>query len=74
MNATVQAIIALLPKKPVVTPADIAAAFGLMTTNPILDAIKIGQLAASSLGGKFYIWREEAARFIEATAYKVDEA
>ena len=45
-----------------------------MSTNPILDAIKIGQLAASSLGGKFYIWREEAARFIEATAYKVDEA
>lgn len=74
MNATTQAIIERLPNKPILIPAEIAAAFGMATTNPILDAIKRGRINASSVGGKFYIAREEAARYIEATAFIPDEA
>ena len=74
MNATTQAIIDRLPKKPVLIPGEIAAAFGMASANPILDAIRRGKIAASSVGGKFYISREEAARYIAETAYKPDEA
>lgn len=74
MNATTQAIIDRLPKKPVLIPAVIASAFGMASANPILDAIKRGKIAASSVGGKFYISREEAARYIESTSYVADEA
>ena len=74
MNATTQAIIDRLPQKPVLIPAEIAAVFGMSTTNPILDAVRRGQIAASSVGGKFYIARDEAARYIESTEYKADEA
>ena len=74
MNATTQAIIERLPMKPVVIPAEIAAVFGMSTTNPILDAIRCGRIEASCVGGKFYIAREEAARYIESTAYTADEA
>ncbi len=74
MNATTQAIIDRLPKKPVLIPGEIAAAFGMASANPILDAIRRGKIAASSVGGKFYISREEAARYIAGTAYKPDEA
>lgn len=74
MNATTQAIIDRLPQKPVLAPGDIASAFGMATSAPIVEAIKRGRIAASSVGGKFYISRAEAARYIEATAYKADEA
>ena len=73
MNATTQAIIDRLPTKLVLIPGDIALAFGMQSTNPILDAIKRGQIAASSVGGKFYISRDEAARYIESTAFVADE-
>lgn len=73
MNATTQAIINRLPDKPVLIPAEIAAAFGMATANPILDAIKRGEISASSVSGKFYICREAAARYIESTAYTPDE-
>ncbi len=74
MNATTQAIIDRLPNKPVLIPAEIAAVFGMASTPPILDAIKRGQIAASCVGGKFYIARSEAVRYIESTAYQADEA
>ena len=74
MNATTQAIIDRLPKKLVITPGAIAAAYGMATSTPIIDAVKRGQIAASCVGGKFYISRDEAARYIESTAYKADEA
>ena len=74
MNATTQAIIDRLPKKPILAPADIAAVFGMATPAAIIDTIKRGKIECACVGGKFYISREEAARYIESTAYKADEA
>ena len=74
MNATTKTIIDRLPKKLVVTPGAIASAYGIASSYAIIDAIKRGQIAASSVGGKFYISREEAARYIESTEFKADEA
>ena len=74
MNATTQAIINRLGNKPVLSPGDISAAFGMPDSSMIIDAIKRGRLAAANVGRKFYISREEAARYIESTAYKADEA
>ena len=74
MNATTQAIIDRLPKKLVITPGAIASAYGMSSSFAIIDAIKRGQIAASCVGGKFYISHDEAARYIESTAYKADEA
>ena len=73
MNATTKTIIDRLPDKLVLIPGDIALAFGMMSSNPILDAIKCGRIAASSVGGKFFFSRDEAARYIESTAYKPQE-
>ena len=74
MNATTQAIIDRLPKKPVLIPAELAALYGMADGGPILAAIRRGQIAAACICGKFYISREEAARYIESTAYTADEA
>lgn len=73
MNATTQAIIDRLPDKPVLIPAEIAAAFGMADGGPIISAIKRGKISASCVSGKFYICREAAARYIESTAYRADE-
>ena len=73
MNATTQAIIAQLPKKPLLAPADLAAAYGLATTAPILADIKNGKLAANSINGRFLISRSEAERYIELNEYTPDE-
>ena len=73
MNATTQAIIALLPKKPLLAPADIAAAYGLATATPILADIKVGRLAANAINGRYLISRQEAERYIEANEYTPDE-
>ena len=74
MNATTQAIINRLGNKPLLSPGDISAAYGMATPAAIIDAIKRGRIACACVGGKFYISREEAARYIESTAYKADEA
>ena len=74
MNATTQAIIERLPKKPILIPEEISAAFGMSTPYAVIDAIKCGRIAASTIGRTFSIAREEAARYIEATAFIPDEA
>lgn len=74
MNATTQAIIDRLPQKPVLSPGDIAAAYGMPDATPILEAIRRGRILAATVGRKFYVSRDEAARYIESTAYKADEA
>lgn len=74
MNATTKAIIDRLPGKPILSPGDIAAAYGMATSAAILADIKAGRLAANVVGGKYYIARTEAARYIESTEYKADEA
>lgn len=74
MNATTKAIADRLPKKPVLAPGEIAAAFGCQDATFVLEAIRRGQIDASCIGRKFYISRDEAARYIESTSYKADEA
>ena len=73
MNATTQAIIAQLPKKPILIPAEIAAAYGLATTAPILADIKTGKLAANIINGRFRISREAAESYIASNEYEPDE-
>ena len=73
MNTTTQAIIALLPKKPLLAPADIAAAYGLATTVPILADIKVGKLAANSINGRYLISHSAAEAYIESNEYEPDE-
>ena len=73
MNTTTQAIIALLPKKPLLAPADIAAAYGLATTVPILADIKVGKLSANSINGRYLISHSAAEAYIEANEFIPDE-
>ena len=73
MNTTTQAIIARLPKKPILVPAEIAAAYGLATTAPILADIKSGKLAANIINGRFLISREAAESYIAANEYEPEE-
>ena len=73
MNATTQAIIDRLPKKPLLTPGDIAAAFGLATSNAVIADIKAGKLGAAAIGGKYIVSREAALRYVEAAEYVPDE-
>ena len=73
MNATTKAIIAQLPKKPILIPAEIAAAYGKATSNPILADIKTGKLAANSINGRYLISRSEAERYIELNEYNPEE-
>ena len=73
MNATTQAIIAQLPKRPLLSPADIAASYGLATSNPLLADIKVGKLAANVINGRYLISRLAAERYIESNEYTPDE-
>jgi hypothetical protein len=73
MNATTQAIIAQLPKKPILIPAEIAAAYGLATAVPIIADIKTGKLAANIINGRYLISREAAEKYIESNEYEPEE-
>ena len=73
MNATTQAIIAQLPKKPILIPAEISAAYGLATADPILADIKTGKLAANKINSRYLISRDAAERYIESNEYEPDE-
>ena len=73
MNATTQARVALLPRKPLLSPAEVAAAYGLATTNPILADIKAGRLAANRIGSQYVISRSAAEAYIAANEYQPEE-
>lgn len=73
MNATTQAIIAQLPKRPLLSPADIAASYGLAGTTAIIADIKVGKLAANVINGRYLISRQEAERYIKSNEYTPDE-
>lgn len=73
MNTTTQAIIALLPKKPILIPAEIAAAYGLATAVLIIADIKTGKLAANIINGRYLISREAAEKYIESNEYEPEE-
>ena len=74
MNPTTQAIIDRLPKKPILVPAEIAAVYGLKSSNPVLADIKTGRLAANSINGRFLVSYEAAVRYVEQNEYVPDEA
>ena len=73
MNATTQAIIAQLPKKPILIPAEIAAAYGLATADPILADIKTGKLAANKINSRYLISRDAAEAYIASNEYEPEE-
>lgn len=73
MNATTQAIIAQLPRKPLLSPAEVAAVYGLKSTNPILADIKTGRLAANMIGSQYVISRSAAEAYIAANEYTPEE-
>lgn len=73
MNATTLSIIQALPRKPLLSPAEIAAAYGLATSDKILSDIKVGRVAANRIGGKYVISREAARDYIVANEYHPDE-
>ena len=74
MNVTTKSIIDRLPKKPIIAPADIAAAYGLATTQSILADIKTGRLAANSINGRYIVSRAAAEAYIESNEFVPDEA
>lgn len=73
MNETTLEIIGRLPRKPLLSPADIAAAYGLATTQSIIADIKLGRLPANVIGGKYVISRSAAEAYIAANEYRPDE-
>lgn len=73
MNTTTQAIIAQLPRKPLLSPAEVAAAYGLATTNAIIADIKLGRLPANVVGGKYIISHSAAEAYVAANEYRPDE-
>ena len=68
MNATTQAIIDRLPKKPLLTPQEIAGAFALQTPHAILQDIACGRLAAAKMGARYIVSAAEARRYIASKA------
>lgn len=74
MNATTQAIINRLPNKPLLTPAEVAAVYGLKSTGPILADIKTGKLVANKVGGQYIVSHAAAEAYVAANEYQPDEA
>lgn len=74
MNVTTKSIIDRLPKKPIIAPADIAAAYGMATTDAIIADIKTGNLEANLLNGRYIIARVAAEAYIKRNEYIPDEA
>lgn len=68
MNPTVAAIVERLPKKPLVSPKEIADAFALQSTRPVLDDIALGDLAAAKVGNRYIVGRGEAIRYVSSKA------
>ena len=75
MNATTKAIIERLRKigRPILQPADIAAAYGFKTTSAILADIKLGNLQTNVCGGVYNISIEAAEAYVAANEYQPTE-
>ena len=61
------------PQKPLLSPAELAAAYGLATSQPIIADIKVGKLAANMINGRYIISRDAARDYIVANEYSPDE-
>ena len=68
MNPTVAAIVERLPRKPLVSPQEIADAFGFATPKTVFDDISLGDLAAVKAGGRYIVSRAEAIRYVSSKA------
>lgn len=73
MNATTQAIIERLPTKPLLSPKEVADAYGLKSNDSILADIKAGRLAANRIGSQYVISRSAAEAYIAANEYQPEE-
>lgn len=71
-NPTVEAVIARLPKGPMVTPLDIAVAIGFKTSVPVIRKIESGELKALNYGcagrALYFIRREDAVNHLKSRA------
>lgn len=74
MNPTVSAIVGRLPKKPLVSPQEIADAFALATPQTVIGDIAAGLLAAVKVGNRYLVARDEAVRYVSSKAVVPDEA
>lgn len=73
MNATTQAIIERLPRKPLLSPKDVADAYSLKSNDSVLADIKTGRLAANRIGSQYVISRTAAEEYIAANEYIPEE-
>ena len=74
MNPTVSAIVERLPKKPLISPQEIADAFALATPQTVIGDISLGLLAAVKVGNRYLVARDEAKRYVASKAVVPDEA
>jgi len=74
VNPTVSAIVGRLPKKPLVSPQEIADAFSLTTPQTVIGDIAAGLLAAVKVGNRYLVARDEAIRYVSSKAVVPDEA
>ena len=73
MNDTTREIIGRLPRRPLLTPADVAAAYGLAGASAVIADIKCGRLAAQRVGGRYVVSRAAAEAYIAANEYAPEE-
>lgn len=66
LNPTVEAVVARLPKRPLITPTDISAALDLKSTHSVFAAIDEGKIPAIRIGNKFLIVRGEVVKWINS--------
>jgi excisionase family DNA binding protein len=70
INATAQAIIDRLPQTQLLTPLDIAMAFGLKSNHSVYEAAQEGKLAAIRIGNKVLVSRDEVIKWINSLTYQ----
>ena len=65
-NPTAEAVVARLPKRPILSTRDIADAIGYATVRCVVEAVESGDMRAIRTSGKgrYLVSREEAARWI----------
>lgn len=69
-NATINAILSRLPRKPLVNAREIADALGQATTSFVVAAIDDGSIRAVKFGPQYRIARGEAERWIRGLEAK----
>ena len=65
-NATINAILSRLPRKPILNAREIADALDMRTTDSVAAAAECGALRAARVGGRYRVARAEAERWIRS--------